>query len=265
MSDLLEIKSEVEEILHQIARDQDFTNYEIDFDVNAARRGDGFTGEFHLVSITNKDTNETLRLAVKKAFKNASKREETKLVLGYEAEVFFYSKVFPTLDKLQREKGISDPFVELPKYYYGTVELNKEAIVLDNLTAQGYVLSPVEDLLDDVHATVLFKLFGKFHALSMALKDQKIEEYRKLTVNAPDYISTGFRSENFQKLINDCARKAMNALGSDLQSNAMVQKLKKCAIEELYKKMHYKGPHTTIAHADPWDKNRMFKYTVRSS
>lgn len=100
---IVELQSELETLLLQVAKIKQINNHEIKFD-ESVLKGDGFLGEFFLGSVKNKDTNETVEVAIKKAFKNPEKREDYSINQAYQNENYFYSTVYPTLQQFQSEK-----------------------------------------------------------------------------------------------------------------------------------------------------------------
>lgn len=262
MSDLIELTIEIEALLHSVAYSENIDNYDGIFDTNSLR-GDGFLGEFFIATILDRDNNSIIEVAIKKAFKNKQKRTELNIEIAFLNEVLFYSKIFPILNKLQTE-SMEEPFVEIAKFYYGTTEEWYEALVLENLKTRGYIMRNKSDLLDEEHASLIFKTYGKFHALSFALKDLNGEEYHELVKEIKDFIQISFSSKQYKFFLNGIGQEAFGALETEEYSDVFeyCAKYRENIMDEFLKKGIYKGDYGVINHGDCWSNNMMFKYSV---
>lgn len=264
MSDL---KTQIDALLQKVAEKQNIKNYELVYDVDARLRGDGFLGEFFLATIKNKDTNEVVEVAIKKALEDPVKREEVSTDLAYETEIYFYSEVVATFNRFQTERKVSDPFVEVAKYFCGTRKEGEEALALENLKAAGYVLWQKEKLMDDEHASIMFRTYAKYHALSYALRDQQPETYAKLVDGLPRFLLDYLDSkDSFRILENSLGKEAIESLEKDHpEIRKHCAKYEKSTFNEIRKVMGLKSAFPVIAHGDAWSNNFMFRYNVKTN
>lgn len=165
MANLEQLQNEVESILKNVALKNNITNYEPIFNIKEALRGDGFLGEFFLAGIKNQNTNEEIRVAIKKAVKDPSKRAEFLIPWIYSNEVYFYSTIVPAFSRLQVQKSLREPFVEVAKFHYGTLVEFQEALVLEDLKVQGYDIIEKRALFDDEHTRLILKTYGKLRTI----------------------------------------------------------------------------------------------------
>lgn len=258
---MTELTNEIEKLLYETAQKLKISNFETKF-ANSAIRGEGFIGEFYLARIINKNTNEIVEVAIKKAFTNQQKRDELNVRVAYEVEINFYSKIFPTLKNFQIEKSIKEPFTQIAKYYYGTIEEYREALVLQNLKTEGYNIRNVKELLDEEHYNMIFETYGKFHALSMAFKDQYFEEYKKLT-DIKDSMLIIMNSDSCKALVDGIMKEVFNNFDTDSELYKKCLKYINNSNEELNKVAIYNGKNSVITHGDCWSNNIMYKYSVK--
>ncbi|XP_075231772.1 uncharacterized protein LOC142330418 [Lycorma delicatula] len=90
----------------------------------------------------------------------------------FQNEILIYSKIFPILDKNEIIKELCC------KYYFGIAEptagLDKDFIVLEDLSDQDYKLSSEKIFLDYDHCALAMRAIGKFHGLSYAAKQRDL-------------------------------------------------------------------------------------------
>lgn len=260
----IQLKSEIETLLKSVAFKENIQNFEPIFNIDEAIRGEGFTGEFFLAGIKNKDTNQIVEVAIKKGVHDPAKRDiPTNKIFCNES--YFYSTVFPTLNQLQTEKSLKDPFVNVAKYYCSNLEEYQEAIVFENLKSQGYVLTDKAVLLDDEHTAHIFQTYGKFHALSFALKDQNYEKYEKLVSGLWLEIYNVFvENEGIKNLMVGLFKEICEILDTEEDSKLKkrIEPIANNPNEKLLEETKLKSNYKTIIHGDCWSNNMMFKYSV---
>jgi hypothetical protein len=177
---------------------------------------------------------------------------------------FSIRKSVPLFKKFEEDHGISKPFASVPEYFFSDGQLGKEIIVLKDITKERFVLREKDLLLDDNHARLIFKTYGHFHAISFCLKDQKPEEFSRLTKLFLNVWNQFFEKGSFLHIIKSQVETAYEALDSREHAEIKV-KLKKyvdnCK-EILNECLNYNGKYYAILHGDCWSNNMMFKYQV---
>lgn len=253
-SEIQYLTGEIEGLLRQVAQIKHITNPELIFDLKGIR-GNGFLGEFFLGSVRNKDTNEEVHVAIKKAFRNKLKRSQMNLEKVYKNEVYFYATVYPELSKFQSERTVTSPFHNVANFLCAKLDAPNESLVLDDITKQGYIMREKSLLLDDEHVRFIFKTYGKFHGLSYALKDQDNELYKKLADEAIDIFKmfTELKNEGVEGFSENVDKICKNVLELlDTEDNAELIKVARKYLEnasaEFNKSLEYKGNFETITH-----------------
>jgi hypothetical protein len=263
MSSASDIQNQLTEVLNSTAKKLNLKKFSLELNLNTLK-GDGFMGDFYKVSIIDDDTKKRYDLVIKKAPTEKIRREEISIDSAYENEIFFYSEICPAFKKFEEDHGISKPFASVPEYLFSDGQLGKEIIVLKDITKEGFVLREKDLLLDDNHARLIFKIYGHFHAISFCLKDQKPDEFSRLTKLFLNVWNQFFEKGSFLHIIKSQVETAYEALDSREHAEIKV-KLKKyvdnCK-EILYECINYNGKYYAILHGDCWSNNMMFKYQV---
>lgn len=99
----------------------------------------------------------------------------------YEVENFIYTELQSTFRKLEDKHGVAekDRF-RMCKYFGACTARMEEVLVLENLVTLGFTSHDRLKSVDWEHAASATRELAKLHALSMALKDESSEEFRKL-------------------------------------------------------------------------------------
>ncbi|KAJ3638565.1 hypothetical protein MTP99_001917 [Tenebrio molitor] len=261
MSNVSDIPNQLTEVLNKVGKRLNLKNISLNLNLNTLK-GDGFVGDFYKVSITDDETKKKYDLAVKKAPTEKIRREESRVDLAYKNEIFFYSEICPAFKKFEEDHGISKPFNSVPEYFVSDDQLEKEIIVLQDITKEGFVLRDKELLFDDDHTRLIFKTYGHFHAISFCLKEQKPEEFSRLTKSLKNIWKEIFEKGSFFNIIKIHVETAYEALDPREHTEIMV-KLKKyienCK-EIFYESISCTGKYYGILHGDCWSNNMMFKY-----
>jgi hypothetical protein len=263
MSSVSDIQNQLTEMLNKVAKKLNLKKFSLNLNLNALK-GDGFLGDFYKVSITNDVPKKKYDLVVKKAPTEKIRREESRMDLAYENEILFYSEICPAFRKFEEDHGISKPFDSVPEYFASDGQLGKELIVLKDITKEGFELREKDLLLDDDHTNLIFKTYGHFHAISFCLKEQKPEEFSRLTKSLKNIWNEDFVKDSLVNIIKSHVEIAYEALDPREHAKIMV-KLKKyienCE-EILFESVNYTGKYYGILHGDCWSNNMMFKYQV---
>lgn len=96
-------------------------------------------------------------------------------------------KIFPCFREFQKSKGIlvdEDGFHEYPKCYRTIDTEQIETLFLEDLGDQMFRMVNLHTEVVTVdHVKLVMKILGKYHATSLALKDQQPEKFQKLVSN----------------------------------------------------------------------------------
>lgn len=234
-------------------------DYEIEIVPN--EKGQGFIGEVVFVNLTHKETSEKKQVIVKQEQMTDGKPFEY-FKNFFEKEIYFYGEVWPYLRKYY--KNVSEKELTLVPKYLGTSNEERKRIILENIRPQGYELYDKRKPFDDDHLRIIFKTYGLYHGISMALRTQDYDEYNRLVGNYSNihlylYVDSTY-GRNFVQRI-----KEIQTFFDPVEDAAVLEKLRfyeESGLQMLYKCVTENLPHEVILHGDCWSNNFMFKYDV---
>nr|XP_022920809.1 uncharacterized protein LOC111429193 [Onthophagus taurus] len=224
----------------------------------------GFIGKLTITAVDQSDQNKTFNWIVKTAPSIEHYRTALNIEKCYRRESYIYSEVFRIFDQFQLEKQVLNPFCDHPKFVLSYLENCHETIVMENIKNDGYVMRPRQEPLDLNHVKLVMKAYGKLHALSFALKDQKPDVFKRFVENTPDIVQ--------HSIVNGLA-KEMQKLGLQL-SLGVLDPVKEAKILNVYKKfvdnyldvviklLQDTNERAVIGHGDCWVNNMLWKYEL---
>lgn len=202
------------ELFDKIARENGFQNFSMEIEPGSLP-GDGFNSDIHRIKITENDSSKKLELLSKIAPSSESRRKEFLTDEIFKRESSFYQNFVPMFEKFQAEKQLpkDDQFRSFPKCYGAIIDGQKQQyiIVLEDLRPLGFKMwdkskpSPIEN------ARITVRELGKFHGFSVALKNQKPNEFKifnKLNNMIPEFL----KSKNVQGMVENSFVKAGESL-----------------------------------------------------
>ncbi|XP_048526669.1 uncharacterized protein LOC125505871 [Dendroctonus ponderosae] len=252
----MDVRETVEKILKREAEVEGIKNCDITPNLEALN-GDGFLSEFYTGTIQNKDTGKIENIYIKVT----PPRKFEIVEPAFRNEVNFYSKVFPELDRFQKERGVKDPFGNIPKYFCGSLDKHHEHLAFVNLKAENYVLFDKSQFMDEKHLKVLFDIYGKFHALSFAFKAQNFEKYNELIKPVQNIFAVFSTTESLNKRMQENFKSALDYINENSKHNVgKIQPLVDDFDNYKSRGFNYTGKYAAWTHGDCWSNNLMFKY-----
>lgn len=256
--------------LEQIAKDEGFMEYEIE-QADGSNFGDGFAAT--LISATFVGTRqindeirqkERLSLMCKIQSPSAMHQEQFNSSMLFDREIYVYEKLLPTLNDLQREKGLSEEngFFNYPKCYASSSDSvdNEFVIIMNNLKAGGYGLWPKLKPIPFENVKLLMEQLGRYHGLSFVLRDQKPQVFEELKAGLqPDILIAMLKAPAFDAMFQ-ASYARLAALPAKPEHTKFLQRLTKewksiftdCVNPERA------GPFAVLSHGDCWNNNLMF-------
>ncbi|VEN34660.1 unnamed protein product [Callosobruchus maculatus] len=243
---------------------QGFARYEIKR-TGVTGKNEGYIGDIVFVTVTGftKDKRDKrLDLVIKVSKDNQYLRENFIIVTAFKQEIHFYDKVLPEFERFQNEKGVKQVFQSYPKYYMWLELPQREIIVLQNMKMLGYELHDRQKTMNFEHTKAVLKEYGRLHAISFALRDQRKATYDSLAGKCKDLFLEFLRLPKSEDTFNHEFKKVLDILkefGEDDLYNKFV-KYQTTGAKKFMDICEVVEPQSCFAHGDCWNNNFMFKY-----
>ncbi|KAK4875664.1 hypothetical protein RN001_012086 [Aquatica leii] len=256
-------KQRLEELL------QDLGVHTFEIKVTAGTtNGENFLGIIAKVKVTGKDIqgDDVIRnFVIKSAPLNKMIRSILPINIAYQREAYMYNVVLPEFNRLQTEKNILKPFMSFAKHYKSFLYDQEEAIILEDMQSHGfYSVINQKESINYEHAVFILKEYGKFHALSFAMRLHKPDLFEEIAKNTQERYF-----QNFKKNFRD-----ENYKNYSLKAFASLDCVKDKELYDRYSKFHdridkiavqmtdsdFTNSYNVVRHGDCWIKNFLFKY-----
>lgn len=260
MSDV--ISREILETLKNVVKES-IENFEVTLH-DGNKKGEGFLGKIIFVSLRNKKHDQEFHFIVKQAFTNRSVREMHPIRSVYINEIYFYSQIWPQLNKFQEKIDPKYQFQKLPKCFAAVDEENSEKLLLENLKFHNFEIYDKRKPFNKEHVELIFKEYGKLHAPSFAYKSLYPKSYVRLVEGTTNTFSDIGSRDYFQKGNVATHEACLNNLLPGMD-DAVIEKYKhypKICNKLFFESINCDTKYTVIIHGDCWSNNMMFKYNV---
>lgn len=184
----------------------------------------------------------------------------------YENETHFYRNIWKKFSQMYKDKTGKN--LDIVPNCLGVSQSSVNGtwrIAMENLSSKGFRMLNRTVCFNDEHFKILFRAFGKFHSLSMALKEENDLEYRNLLKPLKPTLENIIRgNEVFGKTIKGILRRARNYF-DPISEGHLIEKI--ASFEEegpefCYRILTEDRYDGVILHGDCWSNNFMFKYDV---
>lgn len=130
----------------------------------------------------------------------------------YKRETFVYTDIFKEMYDLQEKANV--PVTERFKIAKAFDESDDEAIILENLVANGFKTNPKEDIVKLEYAELVVKNLARFHGLTLAISVQR-----------PDYFEANIKNMDcvynfddfFREFTQDMLEQVVQFLADDVR------------------------------------------------
>ncbi|XP_060518251.1 uncharacterized protein LOC132697021 isoform X2 [Cylas formicarius] len=210
-----------------------------------SEKGDGYLGDIKFVHVWGNESDGNVRefdLVIKHGKKNEDLRQKLPVRLAFQREIFVYTRVMPTFQTFLMEKGLS----------------------FQNLKKIGYELHDRRIPMDLEHLRHTLGVYGQWHAMSLALKDQNAEQFEKL-----GRLGCVWKAFSKNKEFQDMIVGTENVFRSILEERNEIELLRKFkemikpSIWDVWQELlQVDEERSVISHGDCWNNNFMFKYRV---
>ena len=253
--------------MEQVARDEGFTagQYTIDTE-DGSSKGDGFIGELFRAYLTEGDRREAYLCKIPPL--NEARRQQFETMEIFEREVLMYNKLLPLMFAYQEAKGVSrgDGFFSIPKCYHAHYDgQSAEAIiVMEDLRLNHYSMFNKDKPVDYEHARLTMEQLGRYHAVSLAMKHDRPEQFEQFKML--DSMKESMGPEHpFIVMLQKTTRDAMETLEPhEARERNKMQKLLNGMLADVdrYANFELAEPYAVLGHGDCWINNMMYRYKV---
>lgn len=252
--------------LQKIAENLNFTEHTIET-TNASSHGNNFVGVMVAVTITgtrNVDgasLADKVHLICKTPAINESVRKSFEAEMVFDRELYIYGSVLPALVSFQREKGLSEDeqFSSFPKVYASEVDVEHGIyiLIMEDLRAKEYEMWPKEKIVPLEHELMVMRELGKLHGISLALKDQRADQFAQFKQLADPFgaVVRGKLKPFFHISVKKSAAVLKDPRHRQIMENFdFLRMMDHCFSWESCDKFGI------VAHGDSWNNNYMFQY-----
>lgn len=258
---------EMKVVIENSLKEKNFKNCEIDF-ASAQKVSDGHLSDVTFVNVhclTRTGSKKGLHLALKQSKRNEAVSDLLNQKGVFKQEMLFYEMIFPIFLDFQIERKIEQIFDPLPKIYKAITIGSTDLIILENVRASGFEMCNNRQPLPLQHLKLALQYYGRFHAISFALRDQKPALYQQMA----DVLKNTIK-RHISRTVNPYLPKLFEQLLALLAERHEFEHHKrlKCLLEEkniierAFNLFDENTGYSVINHTDPWINNLMFHHKV---
>lgn len=181
-------------------------------------------------------------------------------------DIVFLLKIIQVLSsfrEFQQQKGIRENgFHAYPMCFKSIITEPFESLFIEDMTLKDFVVIDKDEITVE-HVLLVMKTLGRFHAISLAMKDQEPEKFSEIVTGLSEIFFVRGIDSVFANQINYAQTIAFNCITDDSDTHLMK------ALMRLYETNQYDlladlvdgneaEPHSVVLHGDMWNNNIMF-------
>lgn len=235
--------------------------------VGSSEKGDGYVGDIIFVQasgILENNQTKNYDLVLKCSKRSKALRENSPVKETFLNEIYVYKYVLPYFTQFQLDKGVKNIFKSFPKCYGTVVGDDYEIIVFENLKKNGYDLWTKKDPLTRRHLSLVLGEYAKHHATSLALQEQRPEEYSRLANGLQDVFKKFSESGNVRSMFENSITEVIELLQDEMDEKEILKfKNFKDQIDYILNDLMITPDGAKVLiHGDCWNNNFMYKCHV---
>ncbi|XP_060516909.1 uncharacterized protein LOC132696215 [Cylas formicarius] len=260
---------QVRQWLDEALQQENFKDLEVDIR-GTSEKGDGYLGDIifaHVLATRSNDQTEEFNFVVKIGKDGKELRAKFPVRMTFERETFMYSTVIPAFQKFLLARGCK-PLNYVAKCFGNLMLEDREVIIFQNLKKLGYELHDRKTAFNLNHLTRTLEAYGRFHALSFAMRDQDPKQYEKLS-GSMECVWTAFhKSEDGRALLRNSKDPLVKILVEHNETGLLEKynRLMKDGINNVWQNaLDASEEYSVICHGDCWNNNFMFTYEAEDT
>ncbi|PSN55206.1 hypothetical protein C0J52_00622 [Blattella germanica] len=225
------------------------------------RGGDSYLSSLFRLKIEGTANGKThvVPVIIKALPKNIGRRKT------FRSTEFFENEVLTKLMAFQEQRKPKNPFKEIPRCFYALADGNNDFVAMEDMSVHRYASAERMEGLDFEHSAHILQTLARFHALSLAMKDQDPDGFKVLGNSVKEtYWHENYKSWYLGQLKKFC-NIAMDAISKEYPNSIYEEKLRKFTDDTLYDRLTEmavgKEPNAVIGHGDTWAPNFLFRYS----
>ncbi|XP_050069191.1 uncharacterized protein LOC126557452 [Anopheles maculipalpis] len=251
--------------MEQVASGQGFTagQFKIEFDVGS-NKGDGFVGQLFKAFLTEGDRREVFLCKIPPL--NEARRRQFPTMTIFSRETLAYKTLLPALFTYQESKGVAreDGFFNVPKCYYAECDETAEesVIIMEDLRLQDYRMWDKMVPVNYEHVKLTMQSLGRLHAVSLALKRERPQDFEQFKVSDPLEVLMPEGSPMAGMMVQMILDAIETLEPHETKERSKLQKLADNMRKEMLACTDSSSaePYTVLGHGDCWVNNFMFNY-----
>ncbi|KDR23004.1 uncharacterized protein LOC110841346 isoform X2 [Zootermopsis nevadensis] len=195
---------------------------------------------------------------------NPVRRQAFKSDVLFRNEVAFYTKTLPVLLEFQASRDVSTPFRAAPRCYRAC----DTELVLEDLCSRGFVMTDRKAGLDADHCKAAMRELARLHALSLAMKLCRPEEFASSVVaSVQEALFVPENEDWYRGYYNAVTRNALTMVREAFgDGTRYVDKFRDFVDDsEFFGRMVLlvkpQEPLAVLCHGDYWTNNILFRYS----
>ncbi|XP_052869551.1 uncharacterized protein LOC128275177 [Anopheles cruzii] len=230
-----------------------------------SNKGDGFVGQLFKAIVTESDRKSEYLCKIPPL--DDARREQFHSMTAFAREALVYADILPKIYEYQRAKGLTSPgegFFHAPRCYHAYCDeaAQESVILMEDLRLRNFQMWNKHNPIDHDHAKLVMEHIGRLHAVSLAMKRDRPEEFEAYKLS--NTLDIYFEAEGpFRNMVLSQMQMAIDALEEhDHVGRQKLEALKPNTFRELKRCSDTKlaEPYSVIRHGDCWSNNIMFRY-----
>ncbi|XP_055636015.1 uncharacterized oxidoreductase dhs-27-like isoform X1 [Toxorhynchites rutilus septentrionalis] len=264
----LPLPAYVEESIVRVVPQEGFTPGRFSISIDGLKGCEGLIGELYNAVVKEEDISRELSILCKIPPLDPIRRARLNSTALFEREINVYANVLPALFEFQREKGVTEEmnagFFNVPRCYFTHFDAGSEEalILLENLRARKFSTWNKLEPMNYEHTRLVMTQLGKFHALSLAVKDQRPDLF--LHCKLPDAVVPAMQeSAEIMNMVEFALEAVIHVLDpQEEKARWKVEGLRYDFFETLKSSVDPQRaePYAVLNHGDCWVNNLMFQY-----